>query len=88
MSFTQGHQQGLMYGLRSTIAGMQHGLVAGSFYIHEEAYRGPQQRTEWRGIVVKHQVENGSYDPMFVSLDFLCRRSTGLTLTEWKRRAA
>ena len=85
MSFTQGHQQGLRFGLRSTVGGRQYGLVAGSFYIHEEAYRGPQQRDEWRGIVVCHQVEEGAYDPMFVSLDFLCRRFTGLTLADWKR---
>jgi hypothetical protein len=82
-SFTQGHQQGLRYGLRPILSGMQHGLVAGSCYPWSEDYRGPQARGEWRGIVVKHQCENGSYDPMFVSLDYLCRRNTGKRLAEW-----
>lgn len=80
-SFTMGHQQGLLYGVRSTLTGMQHGLVCGSFYQHDEEYRGPQQRGEWRGIVVCHEVSDGHYDPMFVSLDYLARRYG-------KRRAA
>lgn len=73
-SFTMGHQQGLLYGVRSTMGGMQHGLVAGSFYQHNEEYRGPQATGEWRGIVVCHEVADGHYDPMFVSLDYLARR--------------
>lgn len=73
-SFTMGHQQGLLYGVRSTMGGMQHGLVAGSFYQHSEEYRGPQATGEWRGIVVCHEVADGHYDPMFVSLDYLARR--------------
>jgi hypothetical protein len=82
-SFTMGHQQGLLYGLRSTLAGMQHGLVAGSAYIHDETYKGFQGNSHWRGIIVAHQVAAGSYDPMFVSLDYLCRRSQGKPLVEW-----
>ncbi len=79
-SFTQGHQQGLLYGLRSTIGGIQHGLVAGSCYLHDEDYRGPQANSEWRGVIVKHQVEHGTYDAMFVSLDYLSRKYTGRRL--------
>jgi hypothetical protein len=75
-SFTMGHQQGLLYGVRSTLTGMQHGLVAGSFYQHCEEYRGPQAQGEWRGLVVKHDVRDGTYDPMFISLDYL-RRTYG-----------
>ena len=82
-SFTQGHQQGLLYGVRSTIAGTQHGLVCGSSYIEPEDYRGPQAAGEWRGVIVKHQVEGGSYDPMMVSLDFLCRKYEGKRLAEF-----
>src|SRR5690625_58709 len=42
-SFVMGHQQGLDYALRQTPNGkLQHGLVAGSFYLHDEDYRGPQ----------------------------------------------
>jgi len=81
-SFTQGHQQTLAYGLRYVAGKSQHGLVAGACYLHDEDYLGPQQ-AYWRGIIVKHQVEDGSYDPMFVSLDYLCRRYTGKRLSEY-----
>lgn len=76
-SFTQGHQQELKYGLRFVAGRSQHGLVAGACYLHEEDYKGPQGNSHWRGIVACHQVESGSYDPMFVSLDYLARRYTG-----------
>lgn len=82
-SFTMGHQPGLLYGLRNVLGGIQHGLVAGSFYLHDEDYKGPQGNTHWRGIVVCHQVEDGQYDPMFVSADFLCRRYEGKRLREY-----
>jgi hypothetical protein len=81
-TFTMGHRQGLWYGLRYVAGRAQHGLIAGSCYLHDEDYLGPQQ-AYWRGIVVKHQVENGSYDPMFVSLDYLCRRYEGKRLVDY-----
>ena len=75
-SFSQGHQQQLQYGIKYTAAGTAlHGLVCGSFYSHDEDYLGPQKNKEhWRGIVMKHEVREGRYDPMFVSLDYLLRR--------------
>lgn len=82
-SFTMGHQQGLLYSVRNTTNGMHHGLVAGSAYLHDEEYRGPQAQDHWRGIVACHQVEGGTYDPMFVSLDFLARRYEGMRLVEY-----
>lgn len=84
-SFTMGHQQTLDYALRFVNGRSHHGLVAGACYLHDEDYKGPQGNGHWRGIVVKHQVENGSYDPMFVSLDYLCRRYEGVTLAEYRR---
>lgn len=84
-SFTMGHQQGLQYVLRPVGLRRQHGLVLGSTYLHEEEYLGPQVTAYWRGIVVKHQVEDGQYDPMFVSLDYLCRRYEGKTLADFMR---
>jgi len=79
-TFSMGHQQTLMYGLRFVAGKSQHGLVAGACYLHDEDYKGPQGNAHWRGIVVKHQVKDGSYDPMFVSLDYLCRRYEGSSL--------
>jgi len=82
-SFTMGHQQVLLYGVRYVAGKQQNGLVAGAAYLHDEDYLGPQQ-AYWRGIIVKHQVEDGSYDPMFVSLDYLCRRYTGKRLADYR----
>lgn len=82
-SFTMGHQQTLMYGLRFVDGTSQHGLVAGACYLHDEDYKGPQGNAHWRGIIVKHEVRDGSYDPMFVSLDYLCRKYENMTLTKY-----
>ncbi len=84
-TFTQGHKQGLLYGLRQVGDRLHHGLVAGSCYLHDEDYLGPQATTYWRGIIVKHQVCDGSYDPMFVSLDYLARRYTGKPVDRFMR---
>ena len=71
-SFTQGHVQvkdiaELYLSNGKTIRG----LVAGAFYQHYEEYRGPQANSEWRGIIVKHEVKNGNYSLMEVSLSYL-----------------
>lgn len=84
-SFTMGHQQVLLHGIRYVAGKQQNGLVAGAAYLHDEDYLGPQQ-AYWRGIIVKHQVEDGAYDIMTVSLDFLCRRYTGKRLADYRPR--
>lgn len=74
-SFVMGHQQGLRIGRRELANGRtQRGLCAGSFYQHSEEYRGPQAAFEWRGILVLHEVANGNYDLMEVSLGYLRNR--------------
>jgi hypothetical protein len=75
-SFSMGHQQRRQYGTRFTGLGNEHhGLVAGAFYQHDEDYLGPQKnRQYWRGVVMKNEVHEGSYDPCFVSLNFLLDR--------------
>lgn len=85
-SFTQGHQQGLVTGMYESMAGRRRGIVAGSCYLHDEKYRGPQAAGEWRGILVCWQVEDGDYDLMEVSLDYLCRRYEGVPLVEFLGR--
>lgn len=82
-SFTMGHQQTLDYALRPVGRGMHHGLIAGAAYLHDEDYKGAQANNHWRGIIIKHQVEDGSYDPSFISLDYLCRRYEGVRLQEF-----
>jgi hypothetical protein len=86
-SFTMGHQQGLHVGMRSLTNGQRHrALVAGSCYLHDEDYLGPQGNNVWRGILVCHQVERGNYDLMEVSLDYLARRYEGkrLSAVRWR----
>ncbi len=74
-SFTQGHSQEFDYGERQLPNGKRHyGCVAGAFYMHEEPYKGPQGNNHWRGVIVKHEVSEGQYDLMKVSLNFLLER--------------
>ena len=82
-SFTMGHQQQLLYAVRYVAGKSQHGLIAGACYLHIEDYKGPQGNAHWRGIIVCHEVDGGSYDPMMVSLDYLSRRYEGRRLTDF-----
>lgn len=75
MSCIAGHQQGkqVAYGKRpdgSTITC----IIAGSCYEHDEAYLTPNGNQHWRGILMAHEVNNGTFDEMFVSLDYLKNR--------------
>jgi len=71
-SFTQGHEQGFKYGRRVLNDGAVHiGVVAGSFYQHQEEYLGPQGMEDWHGVLVKHRVKDGVYSMMEVTMDFL-----------------
>jgi hypothetical protein len=73
-SFVQGHQQGFLYGNRVYPTGRtRHGLVAGSFYLHDEAYKGRQGNDHWRGIVVLNGVCNGDYAVMPLDVGYLRR---------------
>lgn len=82
-SFTQGHTQTLMHGIRFVAGKAQHGLIAGACYLHSESYKGFQGNAHWRGVIVKHEVSGGSYDPMFVSLGYLCRKYEGVDLDKF-----
>ena len=73
-SCTAGHLQGLDYAIHVTGDGIHHGMIAGSCYTHDEDYLCPQGTQYWRGIIMKHEVKDGSYCPMFVSLEYLHRR--------------
>lgn len=77
-TFVMGHQQTLDFAVRFVRGKAQHALIAGACYLHDEEYKGFQGNAHWRGIVVLHEVNEGSFDPMFVSLDYLCRRYEGV----------
>lgn len=74
-SFTMGHVQGLSQAQLEVPGGERiRGLVAGSFYSHDESYKGPQANNHWRGILVKNEIRAGDYDLLEVSLGYLLRR--------------
>lgn len=77
-SFCMGHKQTLDVATRFLPASgkQQWAIIAGACYLHDEAYKGYQGNHHWRGIVVKHNVKDGSFNPMFVSLDYLRERYT------------
>jgi len=70
-----GHQQGrqVAYAIRADGKTLT-AIIAGSCYEHDEDYMGAQGNHYWRGIVVLHEVNDGCFDEMFVSLDFLKKR--------------
>lgn len=53
------------------------GIFAGIFYQHDEAYLGPQQNNSWRGFWLLTEVNDGSFDYIPVSIDFLRRKYAG-----------
>lgn len=74
-SFTMGHQQHKQTGSVYTCTGERRcGLVCGRFYQEDMAYLGPQKNKQsWSGIFLKHEVKNGDYDLLEVSMGYLLR---------------
>jgi hypothetical protein len=75
MSAMAGHQQGKQTSTgRRADGSMITCTIAGSCYEHHEAYLGPQGNQHWRGIIFMHEVKDGAYDEMAISLSYLKRR--------------
>lgn len=75
MSCIAGHQQGKQIAYATKADGTTiTGMIVGSCYEHDEEYLGPQGNRHWRGIVMLHEVRDGAFDEMFVSLDYLRRK--------------
>jgi len=76
MSCTQGHTH--FRDLHEEVAGSGQriiGLVAGCYFDHVEEYAGPLMNEGWwRGVVLKHDVDEGEYEPEFISLDYIRRK--------------
>lgn len=80
-SFVHGHQQKFQYGRRQNLEGKPHfGVCAGSFYIHDEDYRGANN-TEARGFLhlkaFKNRYKHLDHDVEFISLERLLSKYTG-----------
>lgn len=50
------------------------GMFVGTCYLHDEDYLGAQGNAYRRQIVMMHELQEGLFDPMIVSLSFLKRR--------------
>jgi hypothetical protein len=79
MSCIAGHLPGLDYARDARADGSQIStIIAGSFYQHKEEYMAPiVNRRHWHGVVMLHQVKDGAFDPMFVSMAYLKQRYVG-----------
>lgn len=76
MSCLSGHQQGLQIATGHRADGKRlTSVIAGSAYPTTEDYLGPQGNKHWRGILVLHDVCEGEFDLMPVSLSYLEKRS-------------
>ena len=73
MSCVMGHVQGrqIAYGVRADGSQIT-AIFVGGFYQHDEHYMRWQGNAQtWRGVWMLHQVDNGSFDEMPVSMNFL-----------------
>lgn len=78
MSCIAGHQQGFQIATGHRADGVRlTSIIAGSCYEHDEDYLGPQGNRHWRGIIMLHEVEDGQFDVMPVSLKYLKERYNG-----------
>ena len=71
-SFCMFHQQGIDIATTTGNDGQQYwGIVAGSFYQHDERYKGPQANEHFRGLVMLHNVKDGDCAPCVIQMDWL-----------------
>jgi len=72
MSCVAGHQQGrsVAYGKRADGKAIC-AIIAGSYYQHDESYMDKLSNRHWRGLVVLNEVEDGCFDEMMLSIDYL-----------------
>lgn len=74
-SCVQGHQQGLQIHSAYKADGTQlTSIIAGSCYEHNEDYMSAQGNKHWRGFLMLHDVHDGEFDVMPVSLKYINKR--------------
>lgn len=72
MSCIQGHQQGLQIATSYKADGSQiTAIIAGSCYEHDEDYLSFQGNKHWRGCLMLHDVHDGAFDLMPITLSYL-----------------
>ena len=76
-SCIQGHTHTLDFSVATTVTGRKiMSMVAGCAFDYSSDWAGNANRFYWRGVIILHDVENGTYDPEFISLERL-RRTYG-----------
>lgn len=74
VSCSVGHSHLADFAMRSRPDGTKiMGLVAGVYQDYESEWAGESNKLWWSGVVVKREVENGMYEPQFISLRALKR---------------
>lgn len=78
MSCIAGHQQGkqIAYGKRADGKPIC-AIIAGSYYLHDESYMDKLSNRHWRGLLVMNEVQDGHFDEMFLSIEYLQRKYNG-----------
>lgn len=72
MSCIAGHQQGLQISTAHQADGKRlTSIIAGSCYEHSEDYMSSQGNNHWRGFLMLHDVRDGEFDVMPVSLKYI-----------------
>jgi hypothetical protein len=75
MSCISGHQQGLQIAMAQRADGTRlTSVIAGSCYEHDEDYLGVQGNKHWRGFLMLHEVVDGQFDLMTVTLNYINKR--------------
>lgn len=74
-TFTMGHQQGKDLAEKHLANGQViRALIAGSYYVHDEDYKGYQGNAHWRGCIYKHDVKgDGDYSLMELPIEYMLR---------------
>lgn len=75
-SFVQGHAQAFKMGKHYLTDGTRRlGIVAGSFYQHNEKYMGVQGNiSHWRGLILLNDAKDGCADVCEVNMDWLVNK--------------
>ena len=73
-SWVVGHQQilDIYFAPHLTTEGYRvQSIIAGSFYDHDEGFMGFQGNQHWRGCLMLNEVNNGQFDILTLSLNYL-----------------
>ena len=75
MSCIAGHQQGkqVAYGKRADGRPIC-SIIVGSYYLHDESYMDKLSNRHWRGLLVLNEVQDGHFDELFLSIEYLERK--------------